>query len=321
MKYNFLVMKKILSLLLAFAPTVLAEGMFSTWLDNTSALAQELSNEWRHEMPETGMMPSFFSVEYASRMGERHGGASLGWQRYELCIPLADPRRSGGERWMFNASLNADVTLLDTSGTFGVTHNDLYHFSLPVAMIVPRDNGNVFIAAVSPSLNSDFAQSAHAFHLNMMASYQVQHTENFRYSVGLAYAPYAGAWSVMPVLGFEWQMSPEWRMSLSGFSLRALREMDHGWSMGVFVQGGGGSWAVETAQGTRLLRVRSLIAGYTAEYDFSSAGETKRVVTLSIGSTLATAADVCLFNSDQDREEAHHYKPGLYVSGGVDFRF
>ena len=315
-------MRKILVLLMTMAPSVLADGLFSSWLDNTSALAQELSSEWRHELPSSGMMPSFVSVEYVSRMRERHGGSSLGWQQYNLCVPLADPRRSGGDKWMFNASLNADVTVLDTSGSLDIEHNNLYHFSLPVSAIVPQDNGNVWIAAIAPTFDSDFSRSAHSFHMNMMVSYQVKRSETFRYSVGLAYAPYAADWSIMPVLSFDWQMTPEWNVNLSGYCLRVMRDMGQGLSLGAFVQGDGGSWAVSTEHGgTRMLRVRSLVAGLTAEYDFSKDGETKRVVTFSLGSTLATAADVCEYNSDQDRVESHHYQPGFYVSGGVDFRF
>lgn len=314
-------MKRIISLLLAFSPVSMADGLFSSWLDDTSSLAQEFGGAWRHEMPESGMMPSFVSAEYVSRMGERHGGSSLGWQQYSICLPLADPRRSGGDKWMFNASVNADVTVLDTSGSFDLKHNDLYHLSVPVTAIVSCRSGNNIIMAVSPSFDSDFAQSAHSFHLNLMASYRVQQSETFSYSVGLGYAPYAGAWSVLPLISFDWQMTPEWSLSLSRASLKAMRDMGHGFSLGAFVQSEGGSWAVETPNGTRLLRIRSLVAGITGEYDFSREGETKRIVTLSVGSTLATAADICEFNSDQDREDTHHYKPGLYISTSVDFRF
>ena len=314
-------MKKILLLLPMLASVASAETLFSEWLDDTSALAQELSNEWRHELPDTGMIPSFLSAEYVSRMRERHGGSSLSWQQYSLCLPLADPRRSGGEKWMFNASINADVTLLETSGNLDVKHNDLYHFSIPVSVIVPRQNDNVIILAASPSFDSDFAQSAHSFHMNLMASYRIQHSETFNYSVGLAYAPYAGAWNVMPVFSFDWQMTPEWTLSMSGYSIRAMRDMGQGLSLGAFVQGEGGSWAVEMPQGTRLLRVRSLVAGLTSEYDFSHPGQSKRVVSLSAGCVLTTAVDVCEFNADRDRDESHHYQPGFYVSGSVDFRF
>lgn len=314
-------MKRIFPFILSLAPVALADSLFTTWLDDTSSLAQEMSSSWHHEMPESGMMPSFASFEYVSRMRERHGGSSLSWQQYSICLPLADPRRSGGERWMFNASLNADVTVVDESGTFELLNNELYHISLPVSAIVPCKSGNTMILAVSPTFDTDFAQSAHSFHMNLMACYRVQHSETFSYSVGLGYAPYAGTWNVMPIVSFDWQMTPEWSLSLSGYSLRAMRDMGQGLSLGAFVQGDGGSWAVETPQGTRLLRIRSLVAGVTAEYDFSKEGQTKRIVTFSVGSTLATAADICEFNSDQDRLDAHHYKPGLYVSAAVDFRF
>ncbi|MBR3902937.1 MAG: hypothetical protein IKJ29_04685 [Akkermansia sp.] len=302
-------------------PAVWAEGWFKDWLDNTSALAQELSHDWRHELPESGVLPSYFNVEYVSRMRERGGGSSISWQQYSLSLPLADPRRSGGENWMFSASFNADVTLLDKSGGLHIQNNDLYHVSLPVSVIVPRSNGNMVVVALSPSFDSDFDQREHSFHMNLLATYTVKKSETFSYSVGLSYAPYAAAWNVMPVFAFDWQMNDDWKMSLSGFCLSVMRDMGQGLSAGLFVQGEGGSWAVSTPEGTRLLRVRSLVAGFTVEYDFSKEGETKRVASLSLGSSLSTAVDVCKYNSDRDREESHHYQPGLYVSAGVDFRF
>lgn len=177
------------------------------------------------------------------------------------------------------------------------------------------------VVALSPSFDSDFDQREHSFHMNLLATYTVKKSETFSYSVGLSYAPYAAAWNVMPVFAFDWQMNDDWKMSLSGFCLSVMRDMGQGLSAGLFVQGEGGSWAVSTPEGTRLLRVRSLVAGFTVEYDFSKDGETKRVASLSLGSSLSTAVDVCKYNSDRDREESHHYQPGLYVSAGVDFRF
>lgn len=314
-------MKKSLACLFALAAPVLAEDWFDSWLDDTSAMAQELCNNWRHELPETGIMPSFASVEFTSTMGERHGGSSLSWQQYGLCLPLADPRRSGGEEWMFNASFNAEVTVMNTTGDMALRRNDLYHFSLPVSAIIPHKQGNYFVAAVSPSLASDFVHRAHSFHLNFLFSYSVKHSDTFSYSIGLAHSPDATIAKVMPVFSFDWQMSPEWSMKLSGFKFSVMRDMGNGLSLGLFAKGAGGSWAVDTPMGTRMLRVRSLVAGVTGEYDFSSPGQTKRIITLSVGSTLTTAVDLCRYNDDMDREWGHHYHPGLYVSGGVDFRF
>ena len=284
-------------------------------------MAQELCNDWQHELPETGMMPSFVSAEFSSNMGERHGGSSIRWQQYSLCLPLADPRRSGGKGWMFNASVNADVTWLHSTGSLDVQHNALYHFSIPVAAIVPRDNGDSMVLALSPSLDSDFTRSAHSFHWNMMGTYRVRYSESFSYAVGLAYAPYASAWNIMPVVAFDWDITPDWTLTLSGYSLRAMRNMGDGLSLGAFVKGAGGAWAVQQKQGTRMLRVRSLVVGVTAEYDFSEPEQTKRIVTCSIGSIVSTAVDVCRYNDDRDRDASHHYHPGLYVSAGVDFRF
>lgn len=314
-------MKRTLAMLIMAGSVVKADSWYDMWVENTSSMAQELCNNWRHEMPESGFTPSYVSFAATTNMGERHGGSEFGWREFGINIPLADPRRSGGENWMFNASLNAEMTLVDTEGSLDLRRNELYHISLPVSAIIPQDNGNCYVFAVSPTLASDFVHAGHAFHLNLLGSYKVKHSESFSYSVGLAYAPMAGSWSLLPVVSCEWQMTPEWQLRLNGYKVSVMRDMGQGLTAGVFAQTGGGSWAVDTPSGTRLLRVRSLIAGITAEYDFSQPGQTKRQVTLSLGSTLTTAVDVCRFNSDRDRDAGYHYHPGLYVSGGVDFRF
>lgn len=314
-------MKKTLAVLLALPATAFADAWYHEWKDDTITMAQSLYDNWRHEMPESGFMPSFLSFEFTSHMGERHGSSSLGWQQCGFNLPLADPRRSGGDGWMFNASFNAQVTVLNTDGSLALRRNDLYHFSVPLAVIVPGANGNRVVVAVSPAVASDFVHHAHCFHVNFLATYHVQHSEEFSYSVGLAHSPDATIWALVPVVNFDWKMTPDWRLSLSGFKLTALRNVGTGLDIGCFVQGAGGSWAVNRPDGTRMLRIRSLVAGVTGEYDFSRPGETKRIITLSIGSTLATSLDVCHYNSDLDEQERYHYHPGLFVSGAVDFRF
>lgn len=314
-------MKKTVALMLLTAVLAHAESWYDSWLENTSSMAQEICNNWRHEMPETGILPSFVSAEFSSNMGERHGGSRFGWRQVGVTIPFADPRRSGGEDWMFNASLNAEMTVMDAKGTLDFRNDEFYHFSLPVSAIIPRNNGNMYIFAVAPSLASDFVHAAHSFYVNLLASYNVKHNESLSYSIGLAYAPMSGTWSLLPVFSCNWQFEQNWEFRLKGYKISLMRDMGQGWDAGLFVQASGGSWAMDAEQGTRLLRVRSIVAGVTAEYDFSKPGQTKRMATLSIGSTLTTAVDVCEFNSDRDRDSGYHYHPGLYVSGGVDFRF
>ena len=308
-------------MLLAVAPAALADNWFNDWMDDASDTVQSVYTDWHHNLPESGLLPSFALFEMTSTMGERHGGATLDWQKYGLCIPLADPRQSGGSDWMFNASINADVTFMDANGSFDLRRNELYNISLPVAAIVPRQNDDMVVAVVAPSLASDFVRSAHSFHVNFLLSYRVKHSESLSYSVGVGHSPDATIYGLMPVFSFDWQMTPEWSMQMSGFRFAAMRKMDDRLSVGVFADGAGGSWAVDTSYGTRMLRVRSLVLGTTAEYDFSKPGETKRIITLSVGSALATSAQLRRYNSDLDLEEGHHYHPGLFVSGTVDFRF
>ena len=314
-------MKWMLAILPALPSVALADAWYHEWKENTITMAQGLYDNWRHEMPESGFMPSFLSFEFTSNMGERHGGSEMSWQQYGINLPLADPRRSGGEDWMFNASFNAQVTVINTSGNLRLRRNDLYSFSIPIAAIIPQDGGDRIVLAVSPAMSSDFVHRAHSFHVNFLASYHVKYSDSFSYTIGLAHSPDATVWALVPVVNFDWKMNEDWRLSLSGFKATVLRNMGAGVDAGFFVQGSGGAWAVDQPQGTRMLRVRSLVAGAMAEYDFSRPGETRRIVSLSVGTTLATTADVCRYNSDLDEEERHHYHPGLYVSGAVDFRF
>ena len=314
-------MKKAMAMLLAVASTAYAENWFNDWMDDASDMAQAVYSDWHHKLPESGFMPSFASFEMTSTMGERHGGSTLSWQKYGLCIPLADPRQSGGSDWKFNASVNADVTFMDANGAFDLRRNELYNITLPVAAIVPRQNGDTVVFVAAPSLASDFVHSAHSFHVNFLLSYSVKHSETFSYSVGIGHSPDATIYGLMPVLSFNWEVTPDWSVQMSGFRLAVMRKWDEQLSLGLFVNGAGGSWAVNTENGTRMLRVRSLVLGTTAEYDFSKSGETKRIISLSVGSTLATSAQLCRYNSDRDCEEGHHFHPGLFVSGAVDFRF
>ena len=311
-------MKKTLLLLSALAPAAAAADWFDSLVDDTSATAWSLYSDWHHQLPDSGLFPSFFSFETVSNMGERHGGSTLSWQKVGVCVPLADPRQSGGKDWMFNASLNAEVTFMDTNGEFDLRRNELYNFSVP---IVPRDNGDMVIFVVSPAVASDFVHRAHSFHVNLLFSYRVEHSETFSYSVGIGHSPDATIMGFMPVFTFDWRMTPEWTMRLSGLQYSIMRDMGQGLEVGAFVNGAGGSWAVNTPLGTRMLRVRSLVAGLKVAYDFSKPGETKRLATLAVGSTLITTADILQYNSDLDRVKGHHYHPGLYVSGSVDFRF
>ena len=314
-------MKKSLLLLLSLAPATYATDWFNSLVDDTTDFAWTMYSDWHHKLPESGLFPSFLSFETVSNMGEGHGGSTLSWQKVGLCVPLADPRQSGGKDWKFNASINSEVTFMYANGEFDLRRNELYNFSVPISAIVPRDNGDMVIFVVAPAFASDFVHRAHSFHVNLLFSYSVQHSDSFSYSVGLGHSPDATIMGFMPVFSFDWKMTEDWSMRLSGLHYSIMRDMGNGLELGAFADGAGGAWAVNTPDGTRMLRVRSLVAGLKAAYDFSKPGETKRLATLAVGSTLITTADLLYYNSDLDRVKGHHYHPGLYISGSVDFRF
>lgn len=283
--------------------------------------AQDSSN-WNYDLPETGILPSYTHVALTSSMHERHHGASrLGWQRYALTIPFSDPYSSHFGEWRFNAQLDVKLTLLDTSGTMNLAHENLSTWTLPFILVHPDKNGNRLSLAVAPELSSDFHAVSHGWDIAAFAEYRIQHSETLEYGVGVWLSPRFASRFVVPLCSLEWNPSSSWSILMRGYRLSALYKISPSLEIGPFVEGIGGIWSVETDRGARVFRVASLVAGLTCEYDFSSRSQRKRVVTAAIGSTLTTTAQFCERNGGKDVYEAHHYHPGVYASIGVDFRF
>ncbi len=276
---------------------------------------------WQHQLPETGLLPSAFSTEIVTEMRERHGHSRLGMQTASLTIPLSDPRRSSVAGWAFNASFDTELTLIDAEGDFSLQHDTLGEFTLPLSLIRTESDGNRLILALAPMLATDFDELTRGLDLGAVASYTVRRSENFSYSLGLGVAPRMARYGVVPFIGFEWRLPQDWTLSLKGYRLSAMHAFSERFSAGPFVAGTGGTWAVSTDEGSRILRVQSLVLGVAGEYDFSGEGQRKRLITASVGSTVATSARFYRRGSSSHSVEAHHYHPGLSVSLGVDCRF
>ncbi len=283
--------------------------------------AQAQQPVWQHQLPESGLLPSALSSRYVSEMSERHGDSSLGMQTVSLTIPLSDPSRSSLYGWAFNAALESEVTFMDVEGDIALQHETLCEFTLPLSLIRSEANGNRLIAALVPMLATDFCQVERGLDLGAVASYTIRRSETFSYSFGLGVAPRFARYGVVPFLGFEWKPAQDWTVSLKGYRLSAMHAFDERFSAGLFAAGTGGTWAVSTDEGSRLLRVQSLVLGLAAEYDFSEAGERKRLITASVGSAVATSARFYRRGSSEHALESHHYHPGVTASVGVDFRF
>lgn len=277
---------------------------------------------WDYNLPDTGLLPSAAEVTVWSDMTERHGkGSTLGMQQYDLSIPLSDPRRTNFGEWAFNAALDMEITALHASGSLQLHKDELYNFNLPLTVLKRLSNGRRVSLTLMPSVSTDFSSGWNGVALAGAADYQLYRSETLSYSVGLVVMPQRLYYGVAPFFTAEWKPTHNWTVSLKGYRLSAMYAFTPRFSAGPVLMGRGNSWAVRTERGNQLFTVRSLVAGITGEYDFSAPGQRRRVITATLGSTLATSAELNRMDSGKHTVEAHHYHPGFYVSVGVDYRF
>lgn len=276
---------------------------------------------WRYHLPDTGIAPSYGSYAFVSKMGERHGGSRLGLQTYELTIPFSDPRQTGYGDWAINAQLDMRLSLLDTEGNLRLEHDEMYSASLPITWIRQYASGNRLALTLAPAVASDFGGTNRFFDVVGAASYTIKHSDTLSYSIGFAASPRFAYYVFVPMAGFDWQANDDWNISLHFNRLSAMYRVNDRCSVGPFLSGYNHTWMVSTDAGDKIFRFRSLVAGITGEYDFSRAGQRKRIITASLGSTLVSTAQFCKRNASKEPETTLHYKPGLFVSLGVDFRF
>lgn len=274
-----------------------------------------------YSLPDSGMTPSFAEVTYISRMRQRHGGSDMSLQRVDVTLPLSDPRKSSWNKFHINAALDINFTNINAGGSLHLDHETMYNVAAPISLIYNRPNGNTLIFGVAPEIATDGDAIAKGMDLAAFAMYTIKHSENFKYTLGAAISPRFAVNGIVPFFGFEWTPNSQWTVQMKGYKMSALYHVNNKLSVGPFLSGEGGIWAVDTARGEELFRIRALIMGVTAEYDFSAPGETKRIMTFSIGTNVATHAEFLKRNADKDTVESHHYKPAFYISGGLDFRF
>ena len=286
----------------------------------TSTMGTETG--WHYGLPDTGILPSYGKFEWFTRMGERHGrGSELSLESYALTLPFSDPRRTGWGNTMVNVQFDSKITVANTGGSLDLAHSTLYNFALPVIFITTEPNGNYWTYGVAPELASDCDAVRTGMDLTGFVMYTIKYSESFTYSVGLATSPRFAEYFAVPVVNFTWKPSQDWTVRLKGYQLEAMYQATDRLAIGPFVASRGGIWAVNTERGDRIFRVRSLVVGAGMEYDFSEPGQTKRIITAAVGSTLTTNAQFLERNAGKDAWESHHYRPALYVSFGVDFRF
>lgn len=275
----------------------------------------------QYDLPDSGLTPSFGEFTYISRMRQRHGGSDLSMQSYALTIPLSDPRKSHWNDIRINAQLDTKITVFNAGGTLSLNNEVMYNIALPVSFIKPMPNGNSLIMGLAPEVATDGDAIEHGIDLAAYAMYTVKKSDSFNYTIGVGISPRFAEYTAVPFFGFEWKPNRDWTIAMSGYKLSALYHVNERLSVGPFAMSDGGIWSVETPAGDKHFRMRALLLGLTGEYNFAGAGETKRIFTFSIGSNVATRADFLNRTAGKDHVQTHHYKPALYVSAGVDFRF
>lgn len=275
----------------------------------------------QYDLPATGLTPSFGEFTYISRMRQRHGGSNLSMQSYALTIPLSDPRKTHWNDISINAQLDTKISVFNAGGSLSLRNEVMYNVGLPISFIKPMPGGNTLIVGLAPELATDGRAVKHGFDLSAYGMYTVKQSDTFNYSFGVGISPRFAEYLAVPFFAFEWKPNQQWIIAMSGYQMSALYQVNERLRVGPFLKSDGGIWAVDTPTGDKYFRMRALVLGLTGEYNFAGAGETKRVLTLSIGSNVATRADFLKRNADKDHVETHHYKPALYVSAGVDFRF
>lgn len=286
------------------------------------ALATQASEMWTIRMPETYILPSYAKATYISRMGERHGnGSHLSMQEYSLNVPIVDGRKSHVGLLHLNLQGNATVTVMDVGGGLDLHKDELFLFSLPATAILPLSEDDRIMFTAMPYIASDGMHPSRGWDLALVADYYSHHSDTLSYNLGIASAMRLGQYVVMPHISFSWQMTPEWMLRLHNSQIAALYTASTHFKIGPALSNEGGCWMVDTPIGQRVFRVRSLATCLLAEYDFTQPGKNKRAITAAVGMTLATTAEFCQRTLDKDRIEAFHYKPGVVVSMGMDFRF
>lgn len=284
--------------------------------------AHATSHLWQYHLPQTGLLPSAVSASYVSQMGARHGEGSLGWSQLSLTIPFADPRCSNVGHWCFNVAMDVERTELDNHGTLPIGHHALWDISFPVTFIHGMAAEHRLVLGVVPHLATDFGDGGHSFEPGAFVDYRFVKTETLSVSAGLALAPLQTKWWVLPFFCVEKDLGNMWTFTWKGYDARLMCSLGHGMSVGAFVRGAGGAWATDTEAGSRLLRLRSLVAGLRFQGENSNAeGHTTSMLFLDVGSALMTRASLSRWDDRNNTVESRHFHPGLYLSAGLDFRF
>ncbi len=286
----------------------------------TFAQAEEIG--WRYNLPDAGLVPHSVNYEGLSRASATDGNSKFGIQEFGVALPLSDPTRSGyGHKCMLSAELDLGYAHVSSSGEMSLPESSLYSITLPVALLMTRDNGNRFMFAVAPSIDSDVGEAAGSMTIGMLASYTVERSNDFSYNIGLAYSPAFSESGFVPMVGFNWTINERWDLNLERASLELMYKVNESFQLGPIARFDSNAWIIHADEGRRRLRTRSFILAVQGEYKLAKRGNRQPIITAALGSSVYNRVDLLKCNSDQTSTMRNHYDPALYVSIGLDWAF
>lgn len=278
-------------------------------------------SDWRYGLPDTGLTPSAFDYEVLTRANERDGGSAFGMQKLGVSVPLSDPRKSGYQRWLFSAELDATIAELSTGGLIQLEEETMYTLNVPLALVRSYESGNRLTLALVPTLASDMGNVSGAFSVGAMVNYRVVSSETFSYSYGLAYSERYDRNGIFPMINFNWDITPEWTLSLSRFDLALEYHFSDRFKLGPYAGIMSNSWTIHPDDGDYWLRTQSVIVGLKGQFNVDSTGKAKKVLDFGIGASVYTRLKLEEHTWRQDTVAKEYYEPALYVSLGFDMRF
>ncbi len=286
-----------------------------------SSLCFADDSDWRYGLPDTGLTPSFFEYEALTSADERNGGSSYGMQKLGMSVPLSDPRKSGYQRWLFSAELDANLSELNTGGRIELSEETMYALSVPLALVRSYTSGNRLTLAVVPSLASDMGHASGGFTIGGMAYYKVKHSDTFTYSFGAAFSQRYDRSGFVPLIGFDWKMAPDWTLSLSKLDLALEYKVNERFKVGPYMGTISDSWTIHEDKESYWLRTLALVAGVKGQYNVAAEGQAKKVIDFAVGATIFSRVKIEEHTWHQDEVLNECYDPALYVRLGFDMRF
>ncbi len=172
-------------------------------------------------------------------------GGSMSYDRYLLQITSNKPTSLGnsivfipGFRYTLTDAEFQDVKYDDIT--------DLHEIELQLNFL-RREEGNPwsYNLQLRPGIATDFdVITSDDFYLDAFGGASYQFSDKFSLNFGLAYLRFTGEPSIIPFVGFIWNPTEQWKVSLIGPVLEARYMLSEDWNVRFTGQPGGGQWNV-----------------------------------------------------------------------------